>query len=280
MPELSLVVCLHGERDLLQRLLDHTAGLYDDLLVVHDGPDTRGTRSLVEAKGGRFFERPQQFQQERHWPFAWQQAAHDWILRLDVDEFPSEELKEWLRNFHTQPQPPLSVSGYTCIWPLWNGRRTLTRKMYSGRIFLFDRRRIRFFGLPEHVPVPDAKFEPLDLILHHQPLRKSYGLRNVLLRKQAYRWREGIAHSLLGEPSDLPCWRWETSWPPLWQEIRTEPIRTAFRRLIAETLRGLRAQWKAERKLFPGAALNGPLNQALICLKFWQLRRQNRSSSP
>jgi len=32
--------------------------------------------------------------------------------------------------------------------------------------------------------------------------------------------------------------------------------------------------------ILTGAALNGPVNHALICVKFWRLRRRNRSSSP
>src|SRR5437016_6180409 len=105
MPSLSLVVCLHQQRDYLQRLLHHCAGLYDDLVVVHDGPDSSGIQAIVEASGGHYFERSRAFQQEPHWPFAWQQAAYDWILRLDADEFPSEPLKLWLRKFRAGPEP-------------------------------------------------------------------------------------------------------------------------------------------------------------------------------
>lgn len=36
MPKISLVVCLYKERDLLERLLQHAEGCYDDLVVVHD----------------------------------------------------------------------------------------------------------------------------------------------------------------------------------------------------------------------------------------------------
>src|ERR1700730_6063338 len=156
MPSLSLVVCVHRERDLFERLLREAAGCFDDLVVVHDGPDSNdraapppveepakemaldygalagdaplptfyqttplpvrsgSIQELVMQHGGRYFEGPRCFQQEPHWPFTWWQAQHDWILRLDADEFPSEELKGWLRRFRDSPDPDNNISGYTC----------------------------------------------------------------------------------------------------------------------------------------------------------------------
>jgi hypothetical protein len=281
MPVFSLVVCVYGERPLLERLLRHTAELCDEILVVHDGPDFSGIRSLVEQFGGRFFERPRAYQQEPHWAFAWEQAANNWILRLDADEFPGESLKAWLHNFKNAPEPDSSVSGYTCNWPLWNGNRAISRNWPTGRIFLFRKDRVRFFGMVEQVPVPDGKYESLDLVLQHQPVRKSYGFRNLVFRKQAYRWRERIATSLLRMPSDLACWRWEDRpWPPIWEEIRRQPLRTAILKLTMETFRGLRSQWRTDRRFYFKAAVCAPIHHALIGVKLWQLRRRRGAAIP
>ena len=284
MPALSLVVCVFRERDLLARLLREAESYYDELVVVHDGPDTENVREVVKGLG-RFIENERRGSLEGQSPFAWAQATHDWILRLDADEFPSEEMKKWLRNFRSAPEPASDISGYTCIWPLWNGRRAISRRCWSGRPFLFNRQRIRFFGLTEQGLIPDGRFEPLDMILHHQPTRKSYGFRNVLFRPQAYRWRSLIAHSLLGKPTDLPCWRWtDENWPEHWEEVRRKPIATAVNRLTMGTFRAMRLCWRAERRLFIEASLNGPIHHALLCLKFWQVRREHRrnktSSTP
>ncbi len=280
MPSISLVVCVYRESELLARLLQHAAGCYDDLVVVHDGPDTSGVRAFVEEAGGRFFERPRAFQQEPHWPFAWEQAKHDWILRLDADEFPSTELKQWLEVFRIKPEASPNVSGYTCIWPLWNGRRQVSQKWPAGRNFLIHRQRVRFFGMVEQTPVADGNFDPLDLVLCHQPQRKSYGLCNLVLRQQAYQWRACIARSLLGNPTDLFCWRWlDEAWPPIWEEIRRQPLRTACRRMLRWPFQALRAQWRAEQKLYPVMAFASPLHHALICFKFWRLNRGAKKNS-
>jgi glycosyltransferase involved in cell wall biosynthesis len=61
MPRISLVVCLYKERDLLERLLHQAEGYYDDLVVVHDGPEeavsAEKRRSVIKdeksEKGGQ-----------------------------------------------------------------------------------------------------------------------------------------------------------------------------------------------------------------------------------
>lgn len=277
MPAISLVVCIYREKLLLARLLEVARDCYDDLVVVHDGPDLDNVRELVERAGGRFFEHPRVGSLEGLSPFAWEQAAHDWILRLDADEFPSEEMKVWLLEFRTEPDPPDSISGFTCIWPLWDGRRTVSRRWPAGRIFLFHRQRVRFFGLVEQVPIPDGRYQPLELVLHHQPNRKSYGLANLLVRKQAHRWRALIAAGLQGKPTDLPTWRWtDATWPVAWETLRQRPFRTVLYRLLRGTMAALRDQWRRDRRFYPFAAISGPIHHTLFAWEYWKLRQRQR----
>ncbi|HEV3392840.1 MAG TPA: hypothetical protein VG103_04950 [Chthoniobacterales bacterium] len=277
MPGISLVVCVSKEQDLLKRLLRDTADCYDDLVVVHDGPEAidQDTRvdQLVAEYGGRFFVRPRSFQQESHWPFAWKQARNAWILRLDADEVPSTELKNWLQAFCARPEPDKSTAGYTCIWPLWDGQRTVTKYWPNGRIFLFHKDRVRFFGMAEQVPIPDGKFEALQLILEHRPTRKSFGFSNLLLRKQAYHWRRVIAQSLLGKPTDLQCWRWTSEqWPEIWEEIRQRPFRTAFYRLMMWPLFNMRQMKRVEGRVILSAIAFTGIHHCLVALMYWYLR--------
>lgn len=278
MPAITLVVCLYNEADLLQRLIERTQGCYDELIVVHDGQDTMGTRAIVEAAGGRFFERPRAFQQEPHWPFAWGEAKHDWILRMDADEAPSFALAEWLKNFRVTPETVADVSGYTCVWPLWNGKRQVASHWPGNRIFLLHRQRVRFIGMAEQVPVPDGRWEKLSLVLEHRPQRLSYGLRYVFTRPQAANWRRVIAESLLPDtPAHLEQWRWEKRpWPEAWEVVRTRPVRTALIRVLWWFPCSLIEQWRIEGRPFPMAVLTPLLMQSLICLKYIRLRRQKR----
>jgi hypothetical protein len=313
MPAVSLVICVRKQRDLLVRLFSKTAGHFDDLVVVHDGPEDgalhgndavttkqspaidysklsknelvpgytiplcpptpNSIHELVLNHGGKYFVGPRSFQQEPHWPFAWAQAKHDWIMRLDADEFPSIELKKWLQDFRSLPEPEAMVSGYMCIWPLWNGTRATTKCWPANRIFLFHKQRVRYFGIAEQVPIADDHFEALPLILHHRPRRKSYGLRNILLRRQAYHWCRLIAQSLLGKPTDLATWRWtDTAWPPIWQEIRDRPLRTAAKRLFIWSARTAVQTRRAEGRIDFSFALTGSTFNCLFSLTYWRAK--------
>lgn len=315
MPKVSLVVCLFRERDLLQRLLEQAEGCYDDLIVIHDGPETtngetnisipshadprmavdyseenhsrnssfwttpEGTplpnsiNQLVARHSGRFFEGPRSWQQETHWPFAWSQAKYDWILRLDSDEFPSEELRQYLRHFREASDTNASISGYACIWPYWNGKRATTSRWPDNRLFLFHRHRTRFFGLAEQAPIPDGSVESLPFILHHQPHGKRYGIRKVLFRKQAFFWRRLIALSLLRTPCHLPRWRWqECSWPDGWARLRARPIREGFIRLLLMPIHQARDIIRTKDLPTPSKCLGSATQHFLLGLELSRLK--------
>jgi hypothetical protein len=281
MPAISLVVCVCRQRDLLERLLKESDGCYDELVVVHDGPDTDAVKAVVEAAAGRFFERPGRNQQEPHWPFAWEQARHDWILRLDADEYPGKELKQWLQNFRQSAEPEPGVSGFTCLWPLWNGRKAVTRNWPDGRPFLFHKQRVRFIGMVEASPVPDQRFEPLKLVLRHEPLRKSYGIRNIVLRQQAYHWRAVISQSLMGPPTALPCWRWDSvDWPASWEYVRRHPLRHGLWCLFWYPLCQLKNMLRAGEMPRLSACLNPGLHHFMLGLRVRsEIRRRQRQPS-
>ena len=245
-----------------------------------EGMPKPGTiHELVNKHGGRFFEGPRCFQQEPHWPFAWLQAKHNWILKLDADEFPSEDMLRWLEEFRRSPEPADNISGYTCIWPMWDGKKTLTRKYPRDRIFLFSKTRASFFGMVEQVPTADCAYEPVELILHHQPKRRSSSVFNYLVRKQAYRWRSVIVDTLQRSPVDLPCWRWsDPDWPIGWHAMLERPLATGFMRLFIYPLYGLRRQWKYERRVFIRSFFGGNVHHFLICLLLMSKKLKKRFS--
>src|SRR5689334_16966635 len=180
MPKVSLIICTHGDRRPLSRLLEHTRGCYDELLVIHDGPDFEDVRSVVIEHGGKFIERPRAFSQEPHCPFAFGEASHDWILRFDTDEYPSDELRKWIVEFRSQTTVDPKIAGYQWICPAWNGRKRVSMNWPFKFLRLFNRNKVRMVGLCEHGPEadPDCISPTMPLRFWHEPPSASQGLRN------------------------------------------------------------------------------------------------------
>ncbi|MFA6560860.1 MAG: glycosyltransferase [Verrucomicrobiia bacterium] len=268
MPAVSMVVCLYRERDFLSRLLAHAEGCYDDLVVVHDGPDLDDVRSLVEAHGGRFFERPRRFAHESHFIFAWKQCRHDWIFRPDADEFPSLQLVEWFRNFRAAPEPAADTSGFEFIFPLWNGSSQATSR-WPYRQALFNRQRIRFVGLSEQWFVADGKWERVARILCHEPGNKNYGMDYLLRMAKRKRWLYATVLGLMRPPAALDCWRWEDAgWPKKWEAVRRHPLRTAVTRLFSSFWGNACEMIQSGEPFKPLLLTHYPLHHWITCTTF------------
>jgi len=232
MPKISLVVCVYGDREPLARLLAESSGCYDELLVVHDGPDFQNVEELVQSWSGRFYVRPRAFCHEPHMPFALEKASCDWILKLDSDEYPSRELRGWITKFRDQPAPE-DISGYQCIWPVWNGKKQVTRYWPNKRTFLYHRQRIRYIGIAEMHFFPDMPLVKLPLVLQHEPATPSHGFKNIFGKQRTRDARDRAVQAILGSPLDHPRWRYDdAAWPTSIEEIRSHPILTGLRRLF------------------------------------------------
>jgi len=85
-----------------------------------------------------------------------------------------------------------------------------------------------------------------------------------------------IARSLMGPPTRLACWRWPTGdWPPVWEDIRQKPLRTAFKRLFMGPIWQARQMWQAEHKILLSALLGTGVHQFLMAMTFFFFRRRH-----
>lgn len=284
MPKITLVICVYGDREPLSRLLAKSHDCYDDLLVVHDGPDFENVRGLIEQYGGRFIEQPRAFSQEPHFPFAFGQASRDWILRLDSDEFPSPDLRDWLIEFRQSPEPSTDISGYQCIWPVWNGYKAVTQGWPNKRTFLFNRQRIRWIGVFEQGAIPDGKLVRLRLTLCHEPKGKSHGFGNIFGKQRTGQGRTNTAMALLGSPLDHPRWRYESAnWPTDWRHLKEHPILIGLWRFFVWPPKQALAMLLAGDLPRPSIFAHAGVFHLTLCHEYWQQRRlrdRQRKSAP
>ena len=94
MTPLSFYVLTLNSEKYLDRILGPVARVADELVVVDSGSADR-TEAIAGAHGARFVSHPfRDFASQRL--FALSQCTHDWVLSLDSDEVPDEDLVEAL----------------------------------------------------------------------------------------------------------------------------------------------------------------------------------------
>ncbi len=90
MPQISVVIITFNEERNIGRCLDSVKGIADDIVVV-DSFSTDRTKEIVLEKGARFIEHTFEGHiQQKNWAIT--QARFPFILSLDADEAPDEEL--------------------------------------------------------------------------------------------------------------------------------------------------------------------------------------------
>ena len=274
MPAVSMVVCLCRERDFLSRLITRAEGCYDDLVVVHDGPDIDNIRSLVETRGGRFFERPRKFSGDGHYIFGWQQARCDWIFRPDADEYPGPSLTTWLRDFRLSPEPNPDVSGYELIIPLWSGSSQATTS-WPWRPTLIHRKRIRYIDVCEQWLIPDGRWARVPEVLFHEPQNRNFGASYLLSLTKRKRWLYATVLGLMRPPTAWDCWRWyEPEWPKKWEVLRRHPLLAGLTRLFTSFWGNGRDMIQSGEPFKPLLLTHYPLHHWITCMAFRAVKKE------
>jgi glycosyltransferase involved in cell wall biosynthesis len=197
---------VHNEEAMIERCLASVAGVVDEVVLVHDGPCADLTLELAERHGCRVFLREAAGYPEHHHPFAYEQAAGEWILKLDADEFLSEALRARLRELAADP----AVNGYAFRWRVWDGHRYITRDG-PYRLALFRKRAAHLLGVLHAVVHVDGPVREIPLDLEHRP-RQAFEL--ATLGAKWRHWARVQAGLYFVDLDQLPRWNYpgHVSW--------------------------------------------------------------------
>jgi glycosyltransferase involved in cell wall biosynthesis len=199
------------EEAVIRRCLESLAGVVDETVLVHDGPCEDATVAIAEQFNCRVFVREAVGNPEYHTVFAYGQARGEWILTLDADEFLSPELAAVIPELIDQRK----YSGWEFRWPMWDGKRYITRNG-PYKLSLFRKRDTSLVG---HLQSSEQVAGPIgrrDETLHHQPLYNNFTFRSVA--KKYRRWCRVQAHELTSPYSELP--KFNYSGPDRWPWYR------------------------------------------------------------
>ncbi len=161
--EISAVLITLNEEQNLPRVLEKLR--WCEEVVIVDSGSTDGTLDIAHRFGARVVHRDfDGFASQKN--FADQQPAHDWILSLDADEVPSDDLNESLRQIKSH--------GADC-----DAYRFPRKAYYLGKwihhsgwypdkkVRLYDRRKAHWEGVVHESVQVDGKIGELDGDLLH-----------------------------------------------------------------------------------------------------------------
>lgn len=208
---ISACLAVHNEEAVIDRCLRSLDGVVDEIVIVHDGECRDRTLEIARSYDCRIFVRPH-LSPEHQRVFAYEQARGTWLIRIDADEFLSDELRERIRALAADPE----ANGHTFRWPMWDGTRYITRNG-APRLAMFRRAHTHVLGVPESAESVDPPIKNWPYVLEHRPLYNNFTLRVI-----ATKWRQRAvrhARAFVGNFADVP--RFNYDGPMRWPRRRT-----------------------------------------------------------
>lgn len=204
--KVSATIIARNEADRIGRAIESLQGLVAEVVVIDSG-STDGTQALAARLGARVLHNdwtgygPQK-------RFAEDQAAHDWILNLDADEWLSAPLRAELRQLLSHAELPSRTykMRVTIVYPHREEPALFADSTICLR--LYDRRAARFSASLVHDNVPeDGSTVLLAGPIYHKSFRR---LADVIRKELAYfelqavEKRKSRAMMILRLPTELP----------------------------------------------------------------------------
>ena len=201
MTTISATLVVHDEEAVIDRCLQSLDGVVDEIVVVHDGPCSDRTLAIAERYGARITVTEHIGNPEPHRPLTFELATGDWVLRMDADEYLSDELRAGLRELTAQP----GIDGWDVVWPIWSHRKGRYVTRFEPRKRILTRRSVSMrSGLVGEPTLVRGKVEPgpTGLFLEHRPLYESFSLATVLPKWRG--WARVQARQYLQPWDEIP----------------------------------------------------------------------------
>ncbi|MFA6106712.1 MAG: glycosyltransferase [Patescibacteria group bacterium] len=160
---ISACLIIRNEAGLLGRCLKSLAGAVDEIILIHDGKCVDQSLEIASQYKAKIFERPERGYMEAHLPFALREAGGEWILRIDADEYLSQELAANLRKLTAA-----EVCAYSFFWPLWDGTREVS-SCWPVKTCFFKKNAVSFIALPHALIRVAGKTALSGFTLYHRP---------------------------------------------------------------------------------------------------------------
>lgn len=198
--KISAIVIIYNEDKVLERCLRSLVGVVDEIIVIHDGHCHDQSIEIAKQYADQVIETERQEGYcEAHYVRALAMCHGDWVLKLDADEFLSDELNSNLRKLVSVND----IDGWSFVWPVWDGRQYLTRS-YPYKQFLFRYKKISYLTQLHSTFDVGRRVAKSKLVVHHQPTYNNYSLANS--KEKIAGWSKKHARDLMRPIEQLASW--------------------------------------------------------------------------
>ncbi|MBN2087475.1 glycosyltransferase [Candidatus Peregrinibacteria bacterium] len=187
---ISALVPIYNEENLIRRCLESLKDVVDEIIIIHDGPCTDRTLEIAREYTDKIFVLERKYMADYHYIEGLNECNGDWILKIDADEYLSEEIRENIRIMTDSE----IYDCYSFIWPIWDGEKYITKK-WPRKDALFRKNTFSFIELPHMNFQSKGKIKATDCILHHQPEYNNYSIG--IFSEKHKKWIDLHANSLM-----------------------------------------------------------------------------------
>src|SRR3989344_5620832 len=170
--KISVISVVHNEEKLIKRALESVKEIAEEILILHDGPCSDNTLKIARKYTKKVFQTKKNVGVPGPiLPILFRKVKGPWILKIDADEFLSEELKKNIRKLIEAP----GADAYSFIWPYWDAKKqTHTTKKWPTKMALYRKSKMSYFGFPHwDDPKINGNVIKTEFILEHQPMKSS-----------------------------------------------------------------------------------------------------------
>lgn len=223
--KISACLVARNEESCIENCLRSLVNVVDEIILVHDGDCDDNTLKIAQQYQVNIFIRPYVGMMEAHLVFALKQSHGDWVLRIDADEFLSDDLKANMKKLASLAERQ-GVSAYSFPWLDFNMNNREAIKSKERKTAFFKRQDLYWFSMPHFAWQTRGAAKRVNYILGQVMRKRSFG---EWLQAQK-KWAKIQAEYILKDYDDLENFQAQRS---DWEKVYAFSRRQARNPLLA-----------------------------------------------
>ena len=177
---ITAIIVVHNEERFIRKCLDSIKDLCQEIFIIHDGKCQDNSLKIASEFTDKIFEWEKRGALEPHLVDALSLSKNNWVMRLDVDEYLSDELRAHIRELDLVST---GVTHFKASWRSWCRGKIAKQSPYLQKILIFNKNYSVSIGVPHQAVFCPGKGIVLNGHLEHTPDHINYGFFELIFKK-------------------------------------------------------------------------------------------------